>query len=201
MKKIITVFALIFTVAINAQTAKDYFNKGNTDMGNGAYQSAIMYFSKAIELNPKDAQSYGGRAFCKKSQKDYKGAIEDYTKAIEYQPNFSSAYSERGECKFGLNDFKGDIEDQDKAIQQYPQGASMYHYLKGAARCMLTEYKEAIVDFNKSIELNNNYDMPFLMRGKCKYKLNDKAGACGDFKKAQSLGNTDAITLVRSLCK
>src|ERR1700757_3886836 len=103
MKKIILALTLIFTLSISAQTAKDYFNQGNKQMGSGtsSLPYAIELFSKAIELSPKVGQSYetgqayGARAWCKKQLKDYKGAIKDYNKAIEFQPKFAAAYSER----------------------------------------------------------------------------------------------------------
>ena len=63
----------------------------------------------------------------------------------------------------------------------------------------LKDYKEAINDFNKVIELDPHYADAYYNRGISKYYTNDLNGACEDAKKSRSLG-FDASELIQISC-
>ena len=59
-----------------------YYKIGTTHFDMGDDDQAILYFNKALEINPNYAKAYfsRGRVFSKK--KEYDQAISNYTKAI-----------------------------------------------------------------------------------------------------------------------
>ena len=71
------------TIGINACKNKDF-------------DSAIINFTKAIELDPKYAAAYNGRGGAYGSLKKYPEAIADCTKAIKLDPTDAIAYNNRG---------------------------------------------------------------------------------------------------------
>ena len=89
----------------------------------GEYESgedldrAILYFTRAIEVNPNEAQAYLSRGFNKYENGEYKDAFEDIDKSIElsaeYKDYFDSeyAYYLRAQAKEKLGDLEGAIED------------------------------------------------------------------------------------------
>ena len=71
---------------------------------------------------------------------DFKGAIKDYTKAIELAaPNYVQPNI---------------IDYQEKDYYEY---AAAY-YNRGRAKRSLEDYKGAIADYTKAIELKSDYD-------------------------------------------
>ena len=61
-------------------------------------------------------------------------------------------------------------------------------------------YRGAIDDFSKAIEINPKDSKAYSMRGIAKYKINDKNGACLDWSKAGELGEDNAYNIIRKFC-
>ena len=63
---IITMFVLIgmlflSVVSVYAETAEEYFNRGNTSYKQGNFAQAISDYTKAIEINSNYAEAYNHR--------------------------------------------------------------------------------------------------------------------------------------------
>ena len=71
---------------------------------------------------------------------------------------------------------------------------------RGNAKYNLKDYKGAIADFTKAIELNPDDATAYNNRGYSKAGLDDLDGACADFRKAISLGSTQNIEAVKNQC-
>ena len=64
---------------------------------------------------------------------------------------------------------------------------------RGIAKVELKDYSGAIADFNKAIELNDQYKIfAYFIRGIAKVELKDYRGAILDFNKAMELSPNDA---------
>jgi len=97
-----------------------------------------------------------------------------------------------GEWKYWEKDGtldKTEFYENDKLIKttspnrSYPETDEDY-LSEGKRKMEEKEYKEALVDLNKSIELNNNNANSFYMRGKLKQILKDTKGAIKDYTKS-----------------
>ena len=58
----------------------------------------------------------------------------------------------------------------------------------------------AINDYSKVIELNPDFDTAYSNRGIAKENLGDLNGACNDWRKAASLGDSNSAKWVRDQC-
>ena len=76
------------------EEAKAAITKGIDAVKN--FNSAIIYYTKAIELDPKLTAAYNNRGNAYHNLKNYEVAIADYTKAIELDPKLAAAYNNRG---------------------------------------------------------------------------------------------------------
>lgn len=85
------------------------------------------------------------------------------------------------------------------AIKLDSQKSSPY-YLRGRSKARLEDYRGAIVDFNKTIQINPDFADAYLDRGGCKMLLGEKESGCLDFSKAGELGQTLAYDLIKSSC-
>ena len=68
------------------------------------------------------------------------------------------------------------------------------------AKAKLEDYKGAIEDYTKAIEINPNYSNAYKNRGASKENLGDLSGACADWRKAANLGDTDSAERVENQC-
>ena len=123
-----------------------YFDRANIFSLEGKYEEAIVYYNKAIELDPNYTDAYNGREKAKNDLGKYEEAIKDYDKAIELNPNNSSAYNDRGFTKYYLGQYEDSIKDFNKVIELTPN------------------YTNA----NKVIELTPNYTNAYYDRGNAK---------------------------------
>ena len=168
-----------FTKAIelDANYAEAYEFRGFIKNEIKDYQGANEDFSKAIEIDSNYVEAYIDRGDLKYNLKEYQSAINDYTKAIQIDSTDYIFFSKRAHAKFDLNNDKEAIGDFNKAIELNPnfkldQGhykktltenskdiqeainyANDYLY-RGLANNKLSNYKSAIIDFTKVLEVN-----------------------------------------------
>jgi tetratricopeptide (TPR) repeat protein len=98
-----------------------------------------------------------------------RSAVQAFLKGRE----LSNASGMEGEAMKALN----------QAIDKYERHAQAYER-RGHVNYLLKNYKEAIYDFSKSIELANSNAEPFYGRANVKRKLNDHEGSIADFNSA-----------------
>ena len=100
MKKIsIAVLTILLIISCQEKSAENYFYQGLAKSKIEDFDSAILFYNKAIELDPLMANAYGNRANAYRNTKKYKEAIDDYDKSIEIKPNDAKTYHNRGTAK------------------------------------------------------------------------------------------------------
>ena len=135
----------------------------------------ILFFSYASYS--QSVEKFVKKGMEKLEKLDFKGAIKDYTKAIELAaPNYVQPNI---------------IDYQEKDYYEY---AAAY-YNRGRAKRSLEDYKGAIADYTKAIELTSkveNQNVLLKNRGNTKTDLEDYEGAIADYTKAIELDSDDA---------
>ena len=135
----------------------------------------ILFFSYASYS--QSVEKFVKKGMEKLEKLDFKGAIKDYTKAIELAaPNYVQPNI---------------IDYQEKGYYDY---AAAY-YNRGRAKRSLEDYKGAIADYTKAIELTSkveNQNVLLKNRGNTKTDLEDYEGAIADYTKAIELDPFDA---------
>ncbi len=76
-----TAAVVLSTQAAHAQSAGEFFNRGNAKYRLRDYQGAIADYNKAIEINPQYADAYYNRGLIKGKSGDYQGMCLDLKKA------------------------------------------------------------------------------------------------------------------------
>ncbi len=96
MRTLTVVFLIgLFPLLGMAQSAEDYFQKGESLYNEAMYEQAIPLFDLAA-LN---------------KQKKYKEAMADYDRVLSLDPKNTEAYNNRGWCKKWLTDTDGACAD------------------------------------------------------------------------------------------
>ena len=96
-----TVFSVLYSFGQKA--ANDYLNLGLSSYYAQDYETAILNYTKAIELKPDFSSAFYFRAKAKEKLLEYRPAITDYTEAIKFKPDFGEAYFHRGNLQEKLN--------------------------------------------------------------------------------------------------
>ena len=60
--------------------------QGNVEFKKGNYNTAIDYYTRAMDLNPNEPTLYANRATCLKLLGKYRESLNDYKKAIQFNP-------------------------------------------------------------------------------------------------------------------
>jgi len=90
---------------------------------------------------------------------------------------------------------------QNKLIDKVKSEASRKYYESGKVMYVTYKYTDAIIEFDKALELDKYNYMALTGRGESKYALNDKEGACKDWKRAIELGSFEGQHLLDIYCK
>jgi Tfp pilus assembly protein PilF len=72
---------------------------------------------------------------------------------------------------------------------------------KGVKQLFNRNYEEALILFDRQITLTPETPEAYLYRGHTRFILNDISGACTDWRKAFSLGNTSATRYTDKYCR
>jgi clan AA aspartic protease (TIGR02281 family) len=185
-------------IELNHDFADAYYNRGNSKYELNDYQGAINDYTKAIELDSNDNKAYFNRGNSFKTLKKYDLAIKDYSKSIELDSNDKSAYLNRGNSFFSLDKYDLAIKDYSTSLMIDANYTTAYFY-RGLVNNIIKKNKEAIIDFNKAIELNNKNEY-YYYRGLAFYDFGDQNKACSDWKTALAEGYQGAEKMIEKYC-
>jgi len=167
------------------------FFKAHSSHHKKQYNLAILGYDKSIKLSPQYAKTYyhQGMLFSLTRQKNR--AMANFNKAIELDPKFGDVYSSRG--RIYMDEKKDDlaISDFSKAIEL---SNDPYAYMNRAQIYIgKGKYPEAVDDANMMISVNSKNPIGYNILGYIDVKLNNKAQACVNYKKACELGSCDGL--------
>ena len=163
MRAIAIVLLIVVSLSAKAQTAEDYYNRGNEKTSKQEFEGPIVDYDKAIKINSKFTDAYYNRGSSKLYLKDYKGAIADFDKALEIQPDFIKAYTNRAIAKLKANDLPGAISDFDITIKNEPGKASGY-FTRGQVKLQLGDTKGGCADLTKANDLGDSRSQKYLQQ-------------------------------------
>lgn len=157
-------------------------------------EGEIEPFLKSLVFVPlkgrsEDAFVYYGRGLFRGRQGDPNGALEDFTKALEINPNFAAAYLDRAVSRNNLSDYAGAYMDVNKALETDPKSiplAKAYELRSHIGR-MLGDYKDAIEDSTKALQIDSGLAKAYEIRGLARHQLRDLEDARKDLEKALEL--------------
>jgi tetratricopeptide (TPR) repeat protein len=147
--------------------------RGQCWQAKGDALKAIDDFSAALTLEPKDDETLKRRAWAHIGLCEYAKAVSDFTRAIELEPKNPMHYGDRGRCLANLlHDYDKALVDHNKAIELAPKDA-LFCYERGKTWFAKRDFKAALGDFTKSIELNRQLFVAWLGRAEVLTKLKE----------------------------
>ncbi len=181
-------------------------------------RDAVSDFDKAISINSKKAKYYRKRGFTKMLLEDYKSALKDFNQVLKLDKSDYAIYRIKGFIKVTLGDIKGACKDLNKpeisrdslAIKlreehcggnisslkvKYSNNIilSNSYWAKGVKNERSGNYKQAIDDLTRAIELNPNNKRAYNSRAIAKGNSGDIKGAIEDYTKGIEIDPGDPL--------
>ena len=159
-------------------------------------QDAIEFYNKSIKTKPNNNIAYLYRGIIHFDQNDYDKAINDLTEALSSYKTDNEIKAEiylyRGRSYMEIGEYEKSLEDLSISIKEKPDFFS--YQIRGDLKRLMGNYKDAIEDFNKSIELEPKNDWAYYRRGWTKEFDNDNNSAIKDYDRAIELDPQYAYT-------
>ncbi len=156
---------------------------GNILFQQEKYEQALVFVNRAIRSDSGSSFAYGDRARIKTALNDLKGAVADLDEAISLDSGYYWSYIDRGRLLLRVRQKERARGDFSEAILLDPDRFIAYAY-----RAVINDdqgrYPEAIVDYERLLELKKNYYFAFMPLAVLYYCSQDWSGAYDMFRKA-----------------
>lgn len=139
----------------NKLIVENLFDEGKEYLTNKDYPNAVLYFSKAILIDPEDKFNknlFINRSKAKLELFDYLGAIKDLTTTIDLGNKNSMVYFERGVLHYKIEKFKEAIIDFSGSIEFDSENKEAYFY-RGLSEINFGEKDKGYLDLSTAGEL------------------------------------------------
>ena len=151
----------------------------NSEQELDAYNFTVSYI----------AELYNLRALCHFMRGDTRLATSDYNSAIKLNPDEAKYHHGSGGCHVMLDDNGQAIEDLSKAIMLNSHGVSSRfvgnsHSIRGIAFLNLSDYENALSDFDAAIGLEVSLRDSYTGRAACRLHLGQYQSALSDLDTA-----------------
>lgn len=168
------------------------YKEAETKLKMGQFQDAFDEIQKALKLCPDSSSYLGARGRAYKGLGKTDLAMADLNKAILLDPSNQEAYFARGMIYFSKEKFQEAFDDVSKYMQ-LNKANNPDAYLQRASICeAMGKNKSAIYDYEQVMKLKPYDPLAYYKSALLKNEAGDKIGACKDFKKAASLGHSEA---------
>ena len=167
-----------------------YHNLANVYFSFGDDKTSLQYSNKAIELDKNFANAYSTRGMTLGRMGRMEEAVESHLKAVELKPNNSKLLMNAGIAYFYSENYTEAYNYYDLALK-YTNDDYMVSAIYGCianAKRKEELYEDALIDYNKAIELNNNNAEAHWNRAVTLQDNLDRADeACADLEKCIQL--------------
>lgn len=129
----------------------EYF-KGQADLINNRFVSAIEHFDKAIAHNPYDGASYNDKALCLAELGLIDEALVYFNKGIEVESDYATIYHNKGWLLNNIGQYTQAIACFNKALELEPGRAVTYDNLADA-QYNIQDYAGSLASYKRVIYL------------------------------------------------
>ncbi len=162
-------------------------------------KGVIEAYNKILQLNPLNIFALKKLGYFQMESGNLELALNAYNKAIELDPNDAVTYNNRAYLYHTMKKNSNAILDYSKAIQIDNKYISAY-VNRGILAMEENKFEDAKRDFETCLRLDSKSPELRRLVGLAKLNLNDKSGACEDFKEAKKLGDTQIDELISIHC-
>lgn len=187
----------------NATRINRLIEKGDGEIGNADYAAAIKTFDQCIGLKPRFIQAFEchlGRGVSLLQTGQAEKALTDFTLAEKKKPGDKTLRFFRGRAHFELGDFEKALKDfnfvevlstEKEVLAKFPG----VYADRGMTFYFLGEFKDALTDIDKALEINPASAYLYVSRSLIFIKMKKYADARRDLAKALALDSSVKSTV------
>lgn len=162
MKTTISLLFFLFTLCIASAQSYNY-EQGVKAYNDGNIETAIDYFNREINDNPKSYNALYYRAYIYNYQENYSSALRDISNSIKYIPNkekelLAGAHSMRGSIYFEIESIDKAFEEYEKAINTNPIDVDLY-ITRAQKYFELKKFNLAEADYKKALKIDESREI------------------------------------------
>jgi tetratricopeptide (TPR) repeat protein len=187
---------------IGKYPAEVYYTRAIVYTANYPLDTVISYFDLAIKVSPDSIKYPLEKGMIYKQKKLYQQAIESFNEVLLLNKNNLSAYVSKTSIYYDTEQWEFTRDTATKAIKLVEQANKAHYYkldelyyARGFAYMKLGNFNNALLDAEKSIQLDSSKGRFYTMRGFAKNNLGQKESSLEDMKKASELGDPEAIEI------
>jgi len=151
---------------------------------------ALVYYTRALELNPMYAEVYNCRGVIYADMGEYVKALADFTYQLELTPEDAEAYNNRGIIHYFMGNYDEALVDYNRALELDPEDAVTYNN-RGIFYANIRQYNKALIDYSHALELEPENTMVYYNRGSIYSDIGEYSKALADFNHILDLNPED----------
>ncbi len=175
---------------------------GLINYNTGEYEESVKHLKKAILIEDKNPEYYYYSGLSYYMIDEFNSTVVNVENALELDPDSSNI--EAIEILVGAKLLIGDsvgIKQVLDFLEKKRSGSASFYVLKANYLIKLKRYRDALKELDKAIAIKENHAGIFYMRASIYTYMNDLKGACAEWAKAGSLGNTEAKEFFKNHCE
>lgn len=142
-----------------------YYKKGNELYVLGEYEEAIIYFDKAITINPLNPNAYYYKGSCLKELGHLEEAIQSYDRTLKIDDTHVNAYINKADTLIVLEkNLTPAIESYKTALTLMPYPISNIYYNLGKCYLLQEDYEKALAAYEEAISLNDSIEEYYIAK-------------------------------------
>lgn len=199
------VFAQGVVEETNYTLAADHYNQARTDFEMNEFESALLNFKKAYQLNSNNSDYSFGVAISFYELEAFDSAQKYIDIAIQLEPNQPDYHSRAGNIYFHSRQYQKAVDNYQIALDnlsdEYPINLHNCYYNKAVSEFYLKDYASAVQDLTFLVK-DKPSDFSYIhLRGVSQLKMRKTKEACLDLRKAKELGNEKSQEYISKYCK
>jgi tetratricopeptide (TPR) repeat protein len=194
-------FAAVFALGgcTNAEKAKAaHLSKGDAFLKESKFQEASIEYRNAIQIDDKLAAAHWGLVRAYEGLQRNQEAFEELRKTTELDPNNFEARVKLGTIYLasskGKAEYVAEAERLAKDVLGKDPNYIEGHILMGSVLFAQNKRDEALVAFNRAVEIDPQRIESYLSLARFHIVTKDLANAEGTFKRALAINNNSALT-------
>jgi len=185
-------------LALNPEISSVWYYQGTVLAALGHPDSAIVYFDRALERDPRRLSALNDRGALRLREGDAKGAVQDFSRVIELDSLVWSAYSNRALAWSKLGENERAVADGRKAVAVDPRNPANADVLAqvGVDLLRLGRPRDAVEAYTSAIAMARPERAAgyYMGRSRAWEAAGDRARALSDLRAAERLGGQPAGT-------
>lgn len=172
------------SIEVDPKAGYSYSNLGRLHVNKGLLEQGLHYYTLGVKVEPKSSMAHYNRGWANGLLERWVDAIEDYSKALKINPKRRDALINRGNAYRTVGKPDKAIADYSSLTKYYPHDYVGYYQRAKVFANAKKDYKTAISDYAKSIELNPNNLAAYYLRGEAYFYLENYKKAEEDFERS-----------------